>query len=371
MDGTYGLTLSPIEVGSLTLKNRVAFAPTTMGLSPEARAARLVGVARGGTALVTLGDMGVEKSFHASGFDLVTPEGQSACRALVADLHAAGAKVSAQIFAPDYDTTGFIKLLNDPDTTREQLNDYMYGRVGEYVTTLPLDRIEELIDLFGRRAHTARELGFDMIQINGDRLIGSLLSSTYNLRRDSYGGDARARASFAVDVVSVMREVLGGDFPIEFKLAIRQVTRGLGKTGPTLDEVPDVVSELVSAGVSSFHVTGSNHSRLEDVIPEAAHGELRGEGCFVNLARAVGSCTSLPVCAVGKMVTPDFVERTLAFGDAQMVAMSRQLLADPNWVRKVEEGRTGDIRRCVWCNKRCVGALRTHSSFGCIYDDRD
>lgn len=366
----YETLLSPCTVGALELKNRVVFAPTTMGLSPEARAERLVGVAHGGAALIVLGDVGVEPSFHGSGFDLVSPEGQDACRALVADLHRAGARVCAQIFAPDYDTQGFVRLMRDPATTHEQLTDFMYGHVGNFVTGLPLARLEQLVELFALRAGTARDVGFDMVQIHGDRLVGSMSSGLYNARDDRFGGDVGRRAAFGAAIVRAVRAEVGPAFPIDYKLTVRQPERGLGKGGPTVDELPVFVRELVAAGVDAFHVTGANHSHLEDTVPPRTHSELAGEGCFLNLVRAVRPLTDRPLCTVGKLRTPAFVEGVLAAGEAQLVGMSRQLLADADWVRKVAEGRVDEIRLCTWCNARCVGALRTHRDFGCVFDGK-
>lgn len=367
----YPTLLSPLTIGPVTIKNRIAFAPTTMGLPDPERRQRLLEIAHGGCALIVLGDVAVEPTFHRSGFDLVTPLGIEACKALVQDLHEAGAKVAAQLFAPDYDTDGFKALLASPHTTREQLSDFMYGRVDRYVTDMTPVRIEELVMGFANRARAAQEAGFDMVQIHGDRLLGSFASSLYNQRVDKWGGTLDKRAQFACAVVRAVRATTNGRLAIDYKLAVRQPHLHLGKTGPTVTELPSFVQKLEAAGVDSLHIAGANHSSLEDTVPSSSHPILKGEGCFLNLVHAARPHTALPICAVGKLQTPSFVGSVLASGAAQWVGLSRQLLADPNWVAKVAQGAEDDIRRCVYCNRRCVEALKTHASFGCIFDPQD
>ena len=364
----YQHLLSPLTLRGTTLKNRVILAPTTMGLPPEERAERLLSIARGGTALLILGDMAVEPTFHKSGCDLTCEEGVAECVSLVERLHACGAKVSAQLFSPDYDTEGFLRLRDDPATTREELNQFIHGNVDRYITDMSAERVEELIALFGQRAATAKEAGFDMIQIHGDRLLGAFSSTNYNRREDGFGGDAAGRAQFACRVVASVRAAVGEDMPIDYKLAVRQPALGVGKSGPTPEELEVFVPMLEAAGVDTFHVTGANHSNLEDAVPPAAHPTLQGEGCFLPLADQVRRYTQCPICGVGKLQSPDYIDEAIASGRIQLVAMSRQLLADPEWVNKASEGNAEGIRKCVYCNRRCVNNLRNHLPFGCIFD---
>lgn len=165
--------------------------------------------------------------------------------------------------------------MKDPATTREELNQFMYGNVADYITDMPTGRVEEL---------------------------------------------------------------------------------------------EQFVPLLEDSGADSLHITGANHSNLEDTVPPASHAVLEGEGCFLPLADRARQFTRLPVCGVGKLQSPDYIEAAISAGRIQLVAMSRQLLADPDWAKKVEEGRAETIRRCIYCNRRCVGALRTRQPFGCIFD---
>ena len=121
--------------------------------------------------------------------------------------------------------------------------------------------------------------------------------------------------------------------------------------------------------MTSFHVTLANHSALENTIPPADHPYFSQPGCFLKFCDEVRQYTDLPICGVGGLNDPDLVEQQLASGRIQCAAMSRQLLADPDWVNKLKNGQAEQIHRCLRCNKKCLGGLMAHQGTRCIYDD--
>ena len=136
-------------------------------------------------------------------------------------------------------------------------------------------------------------------------------------------------------------------------------------------ELPIFVPILEQAGVTSFHVTLANHGGLTDTIPPASHPMFGAEGCFLKFCDTVKKLTRLPVCGVGGLTDPDFVERQLKNGRIDCAAMSRQLTADPQWPNKVATGRAKGIRRCVRCNQKCLGGMMAHQGVHCIYDKKE
>ena len=128
---------------------------------------------------------------------------------------------------------------------------------------------------------------------------------------------------------------------------------------------------LEKAGVTSFHVTLADHGALEDTIPPARHPAFGQEGCFLPLCDRVRALTKLPLCGVGGLTDPAFVEEQLRTGRINCVAMSRQLIADPAWPQKVAQGRADTIRRCIRCNKACLGGMLAHQGVHCIYERKD
>lgn len=248
-----------------------------------------------------------------------------------------------------------------PDGLRQKLND----AAGPYITGLPAEKVKRITAAFGDAAAQARRAGFDLVQVHGDRMCGSFASSLFNRRTDAYGGSLENRLRFAREAVEAVR-VSQPDLPIDFKLVVR--LENYGRAGLLPDELAVAVPMLEAAGVTSFHVTLANHSALQDTIPPANHPDFGEEGCFLFLCDMVRQYTRLPVCGVGGLTDPDFVERQLAEGRIDCAAMSRQLIADPDWPGKVLGGRAAGVRRCVRCNKGCLGGLMEHKGVHCIFE---
>ena len=366
----YETILSAVNYGGLQLKTRITFAPTTFGLPDEEYLAEIRRLAEGGCAMLIIGDVPVGKSrFEKTLFDA---KGFAFYQQIVEIAHKADCKVCAQLHQSDSNMLAMLKYIPavlakklTPDQLREKLN----AEVEPYITKMPKRKIEAILAGFGKAAVLAKQAGFDMVQVHGDRMCGSFSSSIFNHRTDEYGGSAENRARFAVEAVKAVHAAVP-EFPIDYKLAVRQENPHYGNAGVLVEELPVFVPLLEQAGVTSFHVTLANHSALENTIPPASHPAFGQPGCFLKFCDAVRQYTRLPLCGVGGLNDPDFVEQQLASGRIQCAAMSRQLLADPEWVNKLQKGQAKTIHRCVRCNKKCLGGLMAHQGTRCIYDAR-
>lgn len=351
---------TPLQIGPLSLKNRIVFAPTSMGRSGIDAYET---IAAGGVGLLVLADLSVTESM-LGGPSLDSMEDERWFRQVIAACHKHGCKVSAQLFHPEYDVSYMKKLYEEAvrggKITPEDARNELARSTGEYCDLLTEEEIETIIRAFGEAAKRAEEIGFDMVQIHGDRLLGSFASPLFNHRNDRYGNhmEVPARAAQAV------REAVSS-IPVDYKLTIRLDQEKLGRGGISMEEVPEAVARLNACGVDSYHVTLANHTDIEDTIPVRNHPKLPGEGCFAGLAEEVKKYTEKPVCAVGKIQTPAKAEEILS-GTVDMIAMSRQLVADPMWPKKVEEGRDGEILYCLYCNKQCVQSLKGGQAIGCV-----
>lgn len=364
----YELIESPIDYGGLTLKNRIIFAPTTFGLPQTEMIARLAKIAAGGCAMIIVGDVSVLP--HGVGPSLFTKKRAAFYRALANAVHAHGCRLCAQLHQSDSDLKGMLRYLPGLLTKRispQQLRTLLNQRVGPYITGLPTKRVRQITDAFGEAAARAVALGFDLVEVHGDRMCGSFSSALFNHRTDCYGGSAENRARFAVEAVSAIRRRLP-DLSIDYKLAVRQEDPHYGNAGVLESELPIFVPLLEKAGVTSFHVTLADHGALSDTIPPKNHPEFGSEGCFLKFCDEVKALTKLPVCGVGGLTDPDFILQQLQSGRIDCVAMSRQLIADPDWPNKVFSGKTGEIRRCIRCNKKCLGGIMAHQGVHCIYE---
>lgn len=198
-------------------------------------------------------------------------------------------------------------------------------------------------------------------------MCGSFNSFVFNHRTDEYDNCAENRARFAVEAVRAVHRQ-SSEISIAYKLTVRQEEPHYGNAGVVESELEIFVPMLVGAGVTSFHVTLANHSSLEDTIPPANHPYFKEQGCFLKFCDEVRQYTDKPITGVGGLTQPDFVEQQLASERISCAAMSRQLLADPEWPNKVAAGQIKDIHRCVRCNKKCLGGLQQHQGTHCIYE---
>lgn len=352
--------LTPIQIGNLVLKNRIVFAPTSMGRSGVEVYER---IAAGGAGLLVMADLSVTASMLGEpSLDSMKYEDWFA--SVLEVCHKYGCKVSAQLFHPEYDVLYMKELYKkaksgegvSPEEARRELS----RSTQNYCDKLAGDEIETIIAAFWDAAVRAEKIGFDMVQIHGDRLLGSFTSPLFNHREDVFAG----HMELPVRIAKAVREAVPS-MPVDYKLTVRMDQEKLGRGGISQKEIPEAVFKLDACGVDSYHVTLANHTDIEDTIPARNHPVLKGEGCFANLAKEVKAHTRRPVCAVGKIQTPEKAGEILTSG-VDLIAMSRQLIADPQWPKKLEEGREKEIDYCLYCNKRCIGSLKGGQAMGCI-----
>ena len=361
---------SPIQYGNMELKNRIIFAPTTMGLREKEYLKKLEEIAKGGCSMIIIGDVPVGKGHF--GYSLFSEKGFRRYKRITKRIHKYGCKVCAQLHQHDSNFSGMYKYIPKLITgkmTAMDLREVINEKTGEYISNMPQEQVKKITQSFGKAAVKAKEAGFDMVQIHGDRMCGSFSSSLFNKRTDRYGGSVKKRTRFAVEAVKAVRKLLP-EMAIDYKLAVRQEDPDYGKAGVLEDELKVFVPALEKAGVTSFHVTLANHGKLEDTIPPFNHPEFGHQGCFLKFCDEVKKYTALPICGVGALSDPDFIEAQLIAGRIDCAAMSRQLIADPKWVKKVLSNEIPSIQKCVRCNQKCLGGMYDHKGVHCIYDKK-
>ena len=360
--------MDPINYGGITLKNRIIFAPTTMGLKMEEYLQKLEDIAEGGCAMMVIGDVPVRKSHFAP--SLWNQKGMEHYRKITDTIHAHDCMVCSQLHQSDSNFSGMIKYIPGILTgkiSKMEMRSLLNQEVSSYISSMPADKVKDITASFGTAAEKAAEAGFDLIQVHGDRMCGSFSSSLTNKRTDEYGGPVKNRARFAAESIRAIREKLP-DIPIDYKLVIRMEEPHYGTAGILMEEIPEFISVIEREGITSYHVALANHGKLEDTIPDARHPEFSGQGCFLRFCDELRKYTDLPICGVGGLSDPDYIEEQLETGRIDCAAMSRQLIADPEWVRKVSHGHTAAIQKCIRCNKKCLGGMYEHKGVHCIYE---
>jgi 2,4-dienoyl-CoA reductase-like NADH-dependent reductase (Old Yellow Enzyme family) len=208
---------------------------------------------------------------------------------------------------------------------------------------LTKDEIKSIINKFGSASAKAKEAGFDFVEVHGAHgyLPCQFFSGADNQRDDEYGGDLQGRMRFGLELVQAMRSQAGKDFPVFYRIGAEEKRPG----GITIKESQTFAAELEKAGVDVFDVsiglpTGRNASPTKRAKM----------GTFVPLAEAIKKSVSVPVMAVGRINLPEVAESILEERKADLIGIARQLLADPYWPKKAQEGRADAIVACKSCN---------------------
>ena len=226
-----------------------------------------------------------------------------------------------------------------------------------HVVPVPLrvEEIKSIVDKFGRAAGRAAEAGFEMIGIHCAHmyLCGQFLSSWANKRDDRYGGSLENRVRFVLEIIKRIKDAVGDDFPL-----ICRMNGEEPEGGNSLSEIQEIARQFEKAGVNALHISVGFGLVLweKDFMPaEASIG--MPEGCIVHLAENIKKVVSIPVITVNKIRHVDFAEKVLQENRADMIALGRALLADPEWPRKARENRSKEIRPCISCCQGCVKNL--------------
>ena len=355
--------LQPIEVGGQTFKNRIMFPPLTTGYEKNGMISEqdmgfYTRLAKGGVGYIVLGDVAPINSFSPTP-KLFDDSQIPAFKALADSVHAYGTKLGVQLFHPEYDVDAINNLFMQKkfDEMRQRLHhDMMF-----FTDEASEEMLMAIIDKMCACAVRAQKAGVDVIQIHGDRLNGCLCSTRMNHRTDKFGGSLENRVRFARMLTRAIRKAVP-DMVIDYKLSI--VTPQRGKGGVDEADAVQFAQWLVEDGVDMFHVAQANHTgNMADTIPPMG---VQPYGFFVKIAGDIKKAVNVPVSAVGRIVDAEMAERVIESGMADMVAMGRPLLADPDWGTKIAAGKACDIRRCISCNKGCTDAIQNRQFLSCV-----
>ena len=355
--------LQPIEVGGQTFKNRIMFPPLTTGYEKNGMISEqdmgfYTRLAKGGVGYIVMGDVAPINSFSPTP-KLFDDSQIPAFKALADSVHAYGTKLGVQIFHPEYDVDAINSLFMQKkfDEMRQRLHhDMMF-----FTDEASEEMLMAIIDKMCACAVRAQKAGVDVIQIHGDRLNGCLCSTRMNHRTDKFGGSLENRVRFARMLTRAIRKAVP-DMVIDYKLSI--VTPQRGKGGIDEADAVQFAQWLVEDGVDMFHVAQANHTgNMADTIPPMG---VQPYGFFVKIAGDIKKAVNVPVSAVGRIVDADMAARVIESGMADMVAMGRPLLADPDWGTKIAAGKACDIRRCISCNKGCTDAIQNRQFLSCV-----
>lgn len=353
------LLFTPTRIGAMQLRNRLVMSPmetcyaTPQGLPSPQYVAYFEARARGGVGLITLGACTIDErhrevptSIHF-GSDVVVDHH----RELTERVHAHGARIQPQLVHPGPD--GLAPYMSgEKNVGPSVIGSYLFGTP---CRELALEEIPAIVDRYRGAAGRVRDAGYDGIELHaahGYMLLGSFLTPWRNRRTDAYRGDrAEGRIRLIVEVVAAIKAEVGADFPLTLRISGYEGVAG----GRDIHDTQHIAPRLVEAGVDAFHVSGGVIDRL---TTQMVTGSDYGDAHNVFAAAAVKRVVDVPVITVGRIHDPELAERILRDGSADLIAMGRPLLADPDLPEKARSGRTREIRRCISCES-CIDSMET------------
>ena len=356
---------APISIGSMQLANRIVMSPmtTNYGTAEQEPSQRLLAYlearAQGGVGLITLEvcSVALDHRYQPHSLSLAEDRFIPLHREITDLAHRYGAKIQPQITHPG----------------PESLAPFFAGKPGfgpsvnvnpaafQASRPLQLDEIPGVIAQYAEAAVRAKAAGYDGMELHAAHvymLLGSFLSPLRNARTDEYGGKRLAgRARLLLETLAAVRAAVGSDFPITVSLSGYERSPG----GREINESQALAQLLVDAGADAFRISGGS---TDGLVSQMVMGSDYPDGANVTAARAIKQAVDVPVIVVGRIHTPELAEQILQEGSADLIAMGRPFLADPQWPAKAKAGRSEDIRRCISC-ETCIDTMMTHQNLSC------
>lgn len=350
----YPHLLAPMTIKNIRFKNRVLAAPCTSGRIVSHGIPTHEGIdtyetrARGGFAQVTFTECFVDggraaRHDHTMRIwdDRMTGEEMETIQTLTEAIKAHGAVASIQL--------NHAGAANHPDTIPGHLNPIgpsaFVREDGVQVEEMDEVMMDEVAEHFANTALNCKLLGFDMVMIHGGHgwLLHQFISPRTNHRTDAYGGSLENRARFPIMVLDRIRRKCGDDFLIEYRVSGAERVEG----GMTVEETA-AFCQLIQSKVDLIHVTSGLY--FNHVESKSFSSMFDAHGCNLDLAETIKRAVDIPVVAVGGFNAPEQIEAALATGKCDFVALGRQQLADPEFVRKVQADREKEIAPCLRCS---------------------
>jgi 2,4-dienoyl-CoA reductase-like NADH-dependent reductase (Old Yellow Enzyme family)/NADPH-dependent 2,4-dienoyl-CoA reductase/sulfur reductase-like enzyme len=275
---------------------------------------------------------------------------------LTEKVHAAGAKIAIQLHHAGRETTASLA-----GTQPVGPSPIACPVMREIPHEMSREEITVLEDDFALAAARAQRAGFDAVELHGAHgyVIAAFLSPFSNHRTDEYGGGLQSRARLAVETIRKVRGAVGEKYPILFRISADEWLDG----GLTLAQTKAMAPMLVEAGVDAIHVSVGNYATPggPNIAPMEADVAL-----LVPLAQGIRDVVSVPVIAVGRIHDPFVAEQVIGERRADMIAMGRALLADPDLPAKALRGAFNEILPCIACNQGCIEMLEADKSITCL-----
>ncbi|GAB2190636.1 NADPH-dependent 2,4-dienoyl-CoA reductase [Sessilibacter sp. MAH1] len=361
MSERYPHLFEPLDLGFTTLKNRVLMGSMHLGLEEAKdgfqRLAEFYRLrAQGGVALIVTGGIGpnAEGAVHAHAALMASDQDVANHKIITQAVHGEGGKICMQILHTG--RYAYNPKQVAPSALQAPINPFT-------PKALTHDEIEQQLSDFVRCAALAKEAGYDGVEVMGSEgyLINQFIAARTNQRDDQWGGSFENRIRFAVESVRRVREQVGEQFIIIYRLSMLDLVDG----GSNLDEIIALAKAIEAAGATLINTgIGWHEARIPTIstkVPRAA---------FTWVTAKVREHLSVPVITCNRINMPEVAEDILARGDADMVSMARPFLADPEFVIKAQQNRRDEINTCIGCNQACLDHIFAGKLTSCLVNPR-
>jgi len=357
----YPHLLAPLDLGFTKLKNRVLMGSMHTGLEEapngfERMAAYFAERAKGGVGLIVSGGVApnIVGCVARGAAKLTTEEEAEQHQLITGAVHLAGGQIAMQILhAGRY---AFHEDLVSASAIKAPINFFKPRALDE-------KGIEQHIKDYANCALLARQAGYDGVEIMGSEgyLINQFIVSKTNNRTDDWGGSFENRIRFPIEIVHHVREKVGSDFIIIYRLSMIDLV----KNGSSWEEVVKLAQKIEQAGVTIINTgIGWHEARVPTIataVPRAA---------FTWVTAKLKGRVSVPLVTSNRINTPEVAEEVLARGDADMISMARPFLADAAFVKKASEDRADEINTCIGCNQACLDHIFLGKISSCLVNPR-
>ncbi|MFD4408083.1 FAD-dependent oxidoreductase [Streptomyces sp. NPDC058466] len=357
----YPHLLNPLDLGFTTLPNRVLMGSMHVGLEEAERGFERMAEfyatrARGGVGLIVTGGIAPNEAGrpYEGGAKLTTEAEAEQHAGITAAVHREGGRIAMQIL--HFGRYAYHQDLVAPSALQAPISPFPPHALTDA-------EVEQTIDDYARAARLARRAGYDGVEIMGSEgyLINEFIAAQTNRREDRWGGSYENRMRFPVEIVRRVREAVGEDFIIIYRLSMLDLVPG----GSSLEEVITLAKAVEAAGATIINTGIGWH---EARIPTIATSVPRGAYAWVT--KKVMGAVSVPLVTTNRINTPELAEQLLADGHADMVSLARPMLADPDFVAKAAAGQPEAINTCIGCNQACLDHTFSGKITSCLVNPR-
>ncbi|RAK11776.1 2,4-dienoyl-CoA reductase-like NADH-dependent reductase (Old Yellow Enzyme family) [Halanaerobium saccharolyticum] len=351
----YDVLFSPFKIGNMEVKNRIVMSP--MGTN----SARIDGTiaddeidyfearAKGGTGMIIMGCQFISKEMAQGSLEgvleksHVIPQLTTLCEAV----HRYDCKITAQLSCGT-GRNAFPNMHGEPPMSASAIPSTFNPDVD--CRPMSYDDIQEMMDKFAHSAKIVKDAGFDAIEIHGHAgyLIDQFMSPVWNKRTDEYGGSPEKRARFPREIIRSIREAVGEEMPILFRISLDHRFEG----GRTLEESMKLIKLLEAEGIDAIDIDAGCYETIDYIFPPA----YLGDACMDYVCEPAREAVDIPILNSGNH-TPETAVNLLESGNADFVMFGRPLIAEPELANKLAENKREEVRPCIRCNQECIGRI--------------